>query len=260
MYLIFIDESGTDSLSPKNKLLEDKRKRFFVEACLILDEKSIRYLRRKYYEILDSIYINGVSIRELFMLYEKLTRKPAELKASYILDKKDPFILLREIHKEQYNEFKNNVFTYVSKALRDSQATLISIVIDKRKLYTINQGSLYHPRELAMDFLFTRIARKLELEGYKEAIVIHDETPKKNVIHSVLHHMKNYGYYYNPNLKHKPNYHLIKRLYFADSSTNMFLQYADILANIIRRKHAYGENQYYSILAGSPRFYVRIYP
>lgn len=261
MYFAFIDESGTDTLPPKNKLT-DKRKRFFVEACIIANRKSMDYLKRKYHELLRSIYINDVNIDELFNFYKRFTCKEPELKASYILDKKGPFRLLHELPKNQYKEFKDKVFTMVSKILRDSRADLIVIVIDKYKLHEIiaKHGIPYKPRLVAMDFLFTRIAIALEKKGYKEATIIHDKTNKNEQIRNVLENLKKQGYYYNPRLKHKPNYHLIKELTFKDSANNIFLQYADILASLTRRKHTYGEKQYYSLFAGSPWFRVKVYP
>jgi len=261
LYLVFIDESGTDSLPPKDKLT-NKKKRFFVEACIIVNNRSMNFLEKKYYELLRSVYINGVSVSELFSFYKRLTSREPELKASYILDRKGPFRLLHEVSIDQYKRFRDQVFTRISKTLRDSQADIIAIVIDKYKLHdAINKhGIPYEPRSIAMDFLFTRIAIVLERKGYKEAAVIHDVSSKEDQILDVLEHLKKKGYYYNPHLKRKPNYNLIKQLTFIDSTSSIFLQYTDILANLIRRKHAYGEKQYYSILAGTPRFYTKVYP
>lgn len=195
------------------------------------------------------------------MVYKGITKRKPELKASYILDKKGPFCYFRYTDDKSYKHFKDKVFTEVAKALKNSGADLLVIVINKDRLLKISKtrGVYYDPRLLALDFMFTRIAILLEKKSDK-AKLIHDNTGKKDKIIDALNTMKQKGYFYNPYFRRKPNYRLITSLAFEDSSNNFLLQYIDILANIIRRKHTYGEINYYRIIAGSRWFYIRVYP
>ncbi|MEB3772525.1 MAG: hypothetical protein GSR82_02460, partial [Desulfurococcales archaeon] len=95
MQMAFIDESGYEEFPSKPSA--SRKASLFIEACLLLNDKSMKFLEEKYNELLNMFFPNGFTIRELFQLYEKVSGKPAELKAGYVSNLEGPFIMLRNM-------------------------------------------------------------------------------------------------------------------------------------------------------------------
>ena len=258
--MAFIDESGYEEFPSKPSA--SRKASLFIEACLLLNDKSMKFLEEKYNELLNMFFPNGFTIRELFQLYEKVSGKPAELKAGYVSNLEGPFIMLRNMSRDKKDEFRDTVFEFIAKTIRDSKCDIIAVVIDKNRLKKLMEKTkkIYDVRLLAMDFLLTRLAWILEKKGFKNAIVIHDNTYRKNDLKYLLEVLKKQGYYYNPRLKKKSRYDLIDDIQFMESHESIYLQFADFTGNIVFKARSGKNKKYYSIIAGSPWFREYIYP
>ena len=258
--MAFIDESGYEELPSKHSA--SRKASLFIEACLLLNDKSMKFLEKKYNELLSMVFPEGFTICELFSLYEKVTGKPPELKAGYVSGLEGPFIMLKNMPKDKQEKFRDTVFEFIAKAIRDSKCDIVAVVIDKNRLKKLMEKTrkAYDVRLLAMDFLLTRLAWVLENKGFKDAIVIHDNTYRRNDLKYLLKVLKMQGYYYNPRLKKKPRYDLIDDIRFMESHESIYLQFADFAANIVFKARSGKNKKYYLIIAGSPWFREYIYP
>ncbi len=112
----------------------------------------------------------------------------------------------------------------IAKILRDSKCDIIVVTIDKNRLRRLanKTNKLYNIRLLALGFLFTRIVLLIERKGSRKTIVVHDRTSREKDIEFLLETMQRQGYFYNPKLKWRPNYHLITTIKFQNHMKNRY--------------------------------------
>ncbi len=81
MFYTYIDESGSDTW-PSGKAA--RKYALFIEAAIIVSDRSREPLISQYTSLLDKEYGHGFTIRELFKVYERVTGRKGELKGGYI--------------------------------------------------------------------------------------------------------------------------------------------------------------------------------
>ncbi len=258
-YCVYIDESGSDH--PVRRKNIRRKDALFVVFAAIIPSSRVPDLVRHYIQVMNTpldACSGAITMSKLFEVYRICTGREPEIKAGYLLGLEGPFKIF-SMAREECREIVSDQLLKIAKnmlgTLMDLCDYAVAVIIDKVRLDEVSRksGKSYDIRLSAMDFLFTRIARFLEIQN-AHAIVIHDETQRAEEIEGLLAELKTRGYFYNPRLRYKPRYELIERIHFVDSTKCPHIQYVDLAANAILRAKSGASKELYRVIASSTKY------
>ena len=265
LYIVYVDESGSDH-PVRRKNIRRKDVLFVVFAAIVLNNK-VSHLVKHYIQVMSRLLnacSGAITMSKLFEVYRVCTGRDPGIKAGYLLGLEGPFKIFSMAREECRGAVSRQLLGIAMEmlsVLMELCEHAIAVIVDKIRLdeFSKKSGRNFDARLIAMDFLFTRIARFLETRSAR-AIVVHDETQRAEEIEGLLTELKTKGYFYNPKLGYRPRYELIERIHFVDSTKCLHIQYVDLAANAILRAKASASRELYKAIASYTKYREVVVP
>jgi hypothetical protein len=211
--MMFVDESGDPGYPPDGNWANFGGSKLFCRVGVIIHGWKWKAWQSRFMHFKN---INGLLWND-------------EIKASHIQRGKGIFSGWHSARRELF------ISDYSSLIGFNADITLIGIVIDKRRVDTLQRDRLVKPQLRSMEFLLERYNYFLNEQSDKSGIVVLDPTLEKND-----DNIRYFQAYLQENSDHLQPLHIVESTFFAKSHTSSMIQISDFCTHIFYKQFLTG--------------------